>query len=131
MLFYFSSQDVLAVEFSENIDNDEGVNLSATIPLMINLTPQNVTKHGVTRHKIEPRINWFDGVSNSFSVRYENAYGITQINRTFYSYNVTAPSTTYVIDSGSTRFSGRHKASVSTPLSGSDVASGTITLYRH
>lgn len=131
MLFYFSSQDVLAVESSENIDNDEGVTLSAAIPLMIRLSPQNVTKNGVTRHTVTPRINWFDGVSNSFSVTYENAYGITQINRTFYSYSVDVEPTTYVIDSGSTRFSGRHIASVSTPLSGSDVASGTITLYRH
>lgn len=96
---------------------------------MINLDPQNVTRSGVTSYTIQPKLNWYDGVSNSFNVGYTNAYGQRQLSDTFYSYDVVVEPTTYRIPSGQTRFSGLHSATVSS-LAGRDIMSGTITLNR-
>lgn len=98
-----------------------------SIPLDINLSPQNVNKSGVTSHTVSPRINWYDGVSNSFHVSYTNAHGQLQLSQTFYNYSVDIASTTYNIPSGGTRFEGNHYASVSSNT-GLATTSGTIIL---
>jgi|SRR5690625_260348 len=90
-----------AKENSE-LNREDEITSTANIPLTINLSPQNVTKSGVTSHTVQPRINWYDGVSNSFTVGYHNAYGQKQLDRTFTNYSVTVQSTTYSLASGQT-----------------------------
>lgn len=101
----------------------------SNIPLTINLSPQNV-KEVKTSHTVTPKISWYDGVSNSARISYTNAYGQIQLNgQSFTAYNVQVGSTTYLIPSGSTQFSGRHYSSVSSNA-GSASMSGTIVLNR-
>ena len=123
---------LLCVGFT-NVNAEETSELNeevspSNIPLMINLSPQNVNE-AKTSHTVYPKINWYDGVSNSFFVSYTNGYGQKQVSNTYYNYNVAAPSTNYQILSGSTRFIGNHYASVSTNA-GMASMSGTITLVR-
>ncbi|MDW0112973.1 hypothetical protein QT711_07230 [Sporosarcina saromensis] len=101
----------------------------SSIPLEINLDPSNVYVSGVTSHAVTPRINWYDGVSNSYHVSYTNAYGQKQLSRTFTSYSVTVNTTYYTIPSGETEFTGTHYASVSSNA-GMASASGNIRLLR-
>lgn len=121
---------IVSAEEANDLNLKEDKISPSYIPLSINLSPQNVNQSGVRSYTVRPRINWYDGVSNRFTVSYRNAYGELQLSRTFTSYNATVTPTTYSLTRDQTVFSERHFAQV-TSNQGTASMSGIITIERN